>query len=329
VVGHDCPMSGGLRRNDEIADESSKTPRERTVARLANSQHGLISLAQLRDLGLSESAVRSRVSTGRLHRVHRGVYAAGHGPLTAEAGWIGAVLSFPPDALLSHRSAAALWGLRPTGRAAVELTVKGRRPSRPGIHVHDGGTLSATDRAIVRGIPCTSVARTLLDLAEVVDLRALERAWNQAEVLRLLDLRSIAEVLGRANGRRGGPILAAVATARDAERCRTRSELERRFLTLCDHAGLARPQVNVHMEVGNDAFEIDFLWPNQGLAVETDGYAFHRTRGAFEGDRLRDQRLATAGLQVLRCSWRQVTHDPHALAQRLQAALATRAEARK
>jgi predicted transcriptional regulator of viral defense system len=142
------------------------------IAEIAASQHGVISLTQLRELGLSARAVQNRVAIGKLHRIHRGVYAVGHPVLSKEGRWMAAVLACGPDALLSHRSAAALWGIRPTARSRIDVTL-GRPTGRavPGIDIHRTRTLRAQDATKVTNIPCTTVARTLLDLADVVDRR--------------------------------------------------------------------------------------------------------------------------------------------------------------
>jgi Transcriptional regulator, AbiEi antitoxin len=178
--------------------------RDAELARLAAEQHGVVALRQLPELGLSSSAVRSRVASGRLHRVHRGVYAVGHRVLGVEGRWIAAVLACGRDAVLSHRSAAALWSLRPTTRTAIDVTVPRRVGlSRPGIDVHRATGLEPGDLTRVRGVPCTTVARTLVDLAEVIDRRELARACEQAEVLRRFDARALEGALARTTGRHG------------------------------------------------------------------------------------------------------------------------------
>jgi predicted transcriptional regulator of viral defense system len=243
------------------------------IAEIAASQHGVISLTQLRELGLSARAVQNRVAIGKLHRIHRGVYAVGHPVLSKEGRWMAAVLACGPDALLSHRSAAALWGIRPTARSRIDVTL-GRPTGRalPGIDIHRTRTLGAQDATKVTNIPCTTVARTLLDLADVVDRRGLERAVEQAEILRLLDLTAVDDVLARAAGRRGAPVLRAIVADYDPEPAPTKNELERRFLELCRNAALPSPRVNAWVTVEADGFEVDFSWPDARLIVEVDGY---------------------------------------------------------
>jgi predicted transcriptional regulator of viral defense system len=184
------------------------------LGELADRQHGVVALWQLRALGLSDSAVHKRAAARRLHRVHRGVYAVGRRGLTERGYWMAAVLACGPDAVLSHRAAAALLGLRPDNRSRIDITVARRAArGRAGIEVHVSQTLRAKDLTSWDGIPCTSVARTLLDLGDVVGRRAVERAVEQAEVLRLFDLQAVEEVLARAAGRRGDGVLrAAIGT---------------------------------------------------------------------------------------------------------------------
>jgi Protein of unknown function (DUF559)/Transcriptional regulator, AbiEi antitoxin len=281
------------------------------IARLAERQHGLVSLPQLQFVGLTKSAVAKRARDGRLTRIHRGVYAVGHARLTKRGHWMAAVLAYGPHAKLSHRSASALQGIRPDNSPKIDVTVPSRsaRP-RPRINVHASTTLAEADVTTVDGIPCTALPRTLLDLAEVVPRRALERAIDQAEVLRIFDLRAVEEVLSRANGRWGAALLTRVL-AEYAGPTLTDRELEERFFALCREAGLPRPAVNVWITLdGGVAYKADFLWRAERLIVETDGWGSHGTRRAFEEDRRRDRRLRLAGWTVVRFTWRDVEREP-------------------
>jgi very-short-patch-repair endonuclease/predicted transcriptional regulator of viral defense system len=281
------------------------------LARLAMGQHGVVAAAQLRHLGLSENAVGKWARKGRLHRVHRGVYAVGHGRVTREGRWMAAVLAYGPKAVLSHRSAGALWGLRSDNRARTDVSVPSRSArSRPGIDVHGSVTLAPEDCTREEGIPCTTVARTLLDLGEVLDHRGLERAIEQAEVLRVFDLRAVEDVLERANGRRGAAVLRAVLAGLE-EPALTDTALEERFLMLCRAATLPSPEVNVWLDIDElPAVKADFLWRAERLVIETDGWESHGTRQAFERDRRRDERLKLAGYELLRFTWRRIIADP-------------------
>jgi len=285
-------------------------PRELALSQLAERQQGVVSLDQLRSLGLDASTVRNRVAVGRLHRVHRGVYAVGHRLLTGRGEWMAAVLAYGPEAVLSHRSAAALWELLRDARSRIDVSVPRRAVrARPTICAHASLALRPADVTSRDGIPCTGVVRTLLDLAEAVPRRQLDAAVEQAEVLGLLDLRAIEEVLAGAPGHRGSGSLRATIAA-GVEPALTASELEERFLAIAREAGLPRPEVNAWLAAGGDHLKVDFLWRSARLVVETDGHAFHGHRRAFERDRRRDQRLMLAGYQVVRCSWRQVAEEP-------------------
>ncbi|MGB7589584.1 MAG: type IV toxin-antitoxin system AbiEi family antitoxin domain-containing protein [Solirubrobacterales bacterium] len=289
---------------------------------MAERQHGVVSLDQMHAAGLTSTAVRQRARAGRLHRVHQGVYAVGHPLLSAEGRWMAAVLACGPGAVLSHRSAAALWGLRHTSRSLVDVTAPHRRGRAPeGIAAHRDGSLRAPDRTVVRGIPCTSLARTLLDLAGVVDVRELRSLITEAEVLHLFDLTALQEVMDRNRGRRGIARLRLVISEFDPRVELTRQELERRFLALCDRAGLPTPEINAPLELDGGNLIPDFLWREAGLIVETDGRQFHDTASAFERDRLRDQRLTLAGWRVIRCTWRQVVGEPAELARTVRTLL--------
>jgi hypothetical protein len=284
---------------------------------VAAAQHGIVALRQLRRLGLSASAVRSRVAAGRLHPNHQSVYAVGHPLVSFDGRCMAAVLACEPDALASHRSAAALLGLHRSARANIDVTVRRRTGrTRPGIDVHRAGGLRASDVTSVDGIRCTTVARTLLDLADVLHRRALERACDQAEVLRLFDGRALEDVLSSAVGRRGAPVLRAILSDQARDPTLTRSELEERFLAVCARAGVPRPRVNAWIELDGGGVEVDFLWREQRLIVEADA-----TSRAFERDRRRDQRLLMVGWRVIRCTWRQVTQGSDEVARTLRTLL--------
>jgi predicted transcriptional regulator of viral defense system len=292
------------------------------ISDLAEEQHGVVALSQLRELGLSVQRIDKRVAAGWLHPVHRGVYAVGHRLLSADGHRMAAVIACGPGAVLSHRSAAAAWGLRRDGRNRIDVTAPGRRGRMPaGIEAHRDGSLRPADRTEVRGIPCTSVARTLLDLAAVVSPRELRNAVTQAEVERVFDLTAVREVLGRSRRRRGVARLRRAIAEHDPRDERARGELERSFLALCRQADLPLPAVNVPLTVGDTQLEADFLWWSTQLIVEADDRYSHLTVAAFEKDRRRDQRLRLAGWEVIRCTWRQVLDDPEELGHTLRALL--------
>jgi hypothetical protein len=278
---------------------------------LAERQHALITLSQLQLHGLGKAAVAKRAKDGRLYRVHRGVYAVGRPSLTQCGRWMAAVLAYGPTAVLSHRSAAAVHGLRPDNRAKADVTLPSSSVKpRLGIEVHRSITLTAADVTEVDGIPCTTVARTLVDLGEDVDQQAVERAVGQAEVLGVFDGEAVEDALKRAGPRRGAGLLSAVLED-FREPTLTRRELEARFLALCRQGSLPSPAVNAWVTLpGGGSYQADFLWRAERLIVETDSRSFHSHRAAFESDRLRDQRLTLAGFTVVRFTWRQVVREP-------------------
>jgi very-short-patch-repair endonuclease len=292
------------------------------IAQMAEVQHGVVTLDQLGKTGLTTYAVQQRAEAGRLHRIHHGVYAVGYPLLSREGRLMAAVLACGPDAVLSHRSAAALWGLSSGGRTRIDVTAPGRRGRSPvGIDAHRHGHLRPQDRTVVEGIPCTTVARTLLDLAGVIRVRELRNAITEAEVQRVFDLTALREVIGRSRGRRGVARLRLAIDEHDPRSERANRGLERRFLDLCRRARLPQPEVNVPVDLDERQVIADFLWRRQRLIVETDDRKSHHTVSAFESDRRRDQRLTLAGWRVVRCTWRQVTGEPEELIAALRALL--------
>jgi very-short-patch-repair endonuclease len=285
--------------------------RDLRIGEFARRQHGVVTLAQLQLAGLSTSAVGKRVRRGRLHRIHRGVYAIAPTRLTTHGRVIAAVLAYGDRAVASHRAAGGILGLGTGNRASVEVSVPVPAVrSRPGIDAHASPTLRPEDVIRRDGIPCTTVAGTLLDLADAVPLRQLERAVGQAERLRIFDLAAIEDVLACANGRRGAGVLRRLLDGIRDEPGLTESDLEERFLELVRDAGLPAPAVNEWVVVDDGpAIRADFLWRAQRLIVEVDGWASHGTRDGFERDRLRDQRVRLAGWDVLRFTHRQVFRE--------------------
>jgi very-short-patch-repair endonuclease len=267
---------------------------EVVLARIAANQHGVVSLDQLLAAGISPEGISRRVRAGRLHRIHRGVYAVGHNRLSYEGRCKAAVLACGPGTVISHRTAAALWTMLPTQPNFLEVTVPthGGRRKRQGIRLHRSTALHPADTTLRSGIPVTTPARTLTDLRRCATAQELGKAHREAEIrgYRIDDL----------------------AHQPDP----TRSELERRFLRLCRRHHLPSPEVNV--AVGE--YVVDFLWHDRSLVVETDGYRYHRGRAAFKHDYRRQARLIALGYDVLRFTWYQVVDDP----EEVIAALVTR-----
>lgn len=259
------------------------------------------------------------VRAGKLHVVHRGVYAVGHRRLSGRGHVMAAVLACGPDAVASHRTAADLWLIRRTATPRVDVTAPGRsRHRRRGIVVHRPRALAPADLTVTEGIPATSVARTLLDLGEVLSERDVERAFEEAERRRALDLRAINDVLLRCHGHRGAASLIAVVRRAHGPAPETKLELERRFVHLCDEHGIPRPVVNGLLH----GYELDAHWPRANVVVELDSRRFHLNRSAFERDRVRDAKLLVAGCRVLRITWRRLTEESAAIAGELRALLA-------
>lgn len=284
--------------------------RDALIALVAERQHGVASRRQLLDAGLSEDAISRRIASGLLHPHYRGVYAVGHPALSSDGLLMAAVLAAGPGSALSHRSAASLLGLRATARRAIDVVSPRQPPERAGITGHRSRLLGPEDLTAVRGIPVTTVARTLADLAPLLDSRGLDRVWRRAEELRAIDVFAIARQLRP--GRAGTAALRRLLAAADEGLLATltRSELEILFLELVAAAGLPTPLMNVPIEVAGGRYEADALWPSVRLVVELDGWSVHGTRSAFEDDRRRDADLARAGFRVVRFTWRRVVTDP-------------------
>lgn len=293
---------------------------DRQVVALAARQHGVATTAQLHAAGLSRHAIAHRVAGGWLRRLHRGVYLVG----ALEGPWsraMAAVLAYEPDALLSHQPAGVLSGFRPPPTGAIHVTVVGRDArGRDGIHAHTITRLHPADATHRLGIPVTSPARTLLDLAATLTQRDLSRAIDEGRVLRLVTDHSLNEQLSRYPAHRGTRALKLATTP---EPKLTRSEAERRLLELVRAAGLPEPKTNARLA----GHEVDFLWPAHRLVVEVDGYTFHSKRSSFERDRRRDAALTLAGYRVIRITWRQITEAPELVIATLAGALAAQPEA--
>jgi very-short-patch-repair endonuclease len=276
--------------------------RERELAELATQQHGVAARRQLLALGFGDEAIKLRLEAGRLSALHEEVYAVGHRRVSQRGYWWAGVLAYGDGALLSHRSAAALWGFG-RQRRVVEVTAsRGRQgiDRRTGIWIHRC-RLYPEDRVVRDGIPVTTVARTLFDLAEVDDEGRLRRAWEEADRLHLLRLRAVEEVCERGYGRRAlRPIRRLLAEA--SAPGRTRSPLEDRFHRFCEEHRLPAPATNVTVL----DHEVDALWPQARLVVELDSWEFHRHRAAFERDRARDPDLLLAGYRTIRVTHRRL-----------------------
>jgi hypothetical protein len=301
--------------------EGATSAVDHAIAMLAWRQWGVVTRPQLRALGLSDDEIDYRIAVGRLRLIHRGVYAVGHHRIQPEGICLAAVYAGAAGAVLSHRSAARLWGLIPWD-GVIEVTAPRRKRPRNGIHYFQA-SVDAADRTEHRAIPVTTVARTLLDLG-AVDASRIPKALEQADVLRLLDVSELQLLVDRHPRRPGTSAIRSALRAMVDWRGITRSELEERFRAVVADAGLPEPAMNCVVDLGSMTIEADAVWHEARLIVELDGYAYHRTAAAFERDRQRDRAAVAAGWRVIRITWRQLADDPEAVVRDLASALVAR-----
>jgi len=301
-------MPDEMTLRSDIRPKLAGVDLERAIVRLAERQHGVIARGQLLALGLGASTVKHRVGHGRLHPMHRGVYALGHRRLSVHGRFMAAVLAAGPGAVLSHRSAAELWGIRASASQRVEVSAPTRRRAGRGVRAHLA-SLANDELTELEEIPVTTASRTLLDLAAVLDGQRLERALREAEFRRLGDATSLTVLLKRHPRRRGTALLRRILAAGRLGDGVTRGELEDCFVAFLDAAGLPRPGLNRHIEAAGRLIECDSVWRDGRLIVELDGHATHGRRSAFEDDRARDRALSAAGWRVVRVTWRQLERE--------------------
>ena len=285
---------------DQIAESRSRQAWE-----LAKRQHGVITRGQLIGLGFTPKAIKHRIQKGRLHPIVRGVYAVGRRDLKREGRWTAAVLACGPGAVLSHRSAAALWGFGKEHPRFIDVSVRRTSEARlSGVRCHRRPSLPGKEVELRHGIPVTSPVRTFLDLATVTGPKTLERSINEADKLDVIDADALRRALEEHPGQPGICLLRHVL---DEHTFRlSDDELERLFRPLATSAGLPTPLTKHRV----NRFEVDFFWPDLGLVVETDGWRYHRTPSAQTRDALRFQRHTAAGLTPLRFSHYQVKYRP-------------------
>lgn len=312
----DAPTFGAL---GTVPDDNLR-PRVASVTSvihdLAARQHGVVTRRQLLEAGVSRHRVDHLRTSGGLRPVQRGVYAVGpvSAPLSAE---MAACLASGPHAVVSHQSAALLWRIpaRADPPSRIHLSTPHRRRALRGIHLHRVGTLHPDEVTRLQGIPLTTPARTLLDLAAAVPERFLERALAEALARRVTTLAGLATLVGRHGGMRGVARLRCLVEA--GRPALTRSEAEAAFLELMRRAKIPEPGTNVRVA----GHEVDFVWRPERLIVEVDGYAFHSSPQAFQRDRTRDADLAAAGFRVIRVTWQQLTREREAVIARTARAL--------
>ncbi len=277
----------------------------------------MVTRAQLLVAGLTAREIDRRVDAGRLMVLRRGTYAVGHTALGIRGHARAALLACGPGAALSHRTAASWWGLAAVD-AIVDVTVGGAaRRSTSGIRVHRTATLDAVDLRRRDGVRLTAPARTIVDFAAAATEAEVDHAIAEAQVSRLLRIPELDAAVAARPRHRGAAL---VRRLLDAGAPPTRSELERRLRALVRDAGLPAPEIN--HPVGR--FEADAVWLDAQVVVETDGWAAHGHRRAFERDRARDAELAALGYVVVRFTWRQLRDEPVRVASRLAQVLARR-----
>jgi very-short-patch-repair endonuclease len=288
----------------------------RRVGALAAARRGVVTRAQLRGIGLSPHVIHRLLAQGHLHRIHAQVFAVGHRALTLEGRWLAATLALGPDAVLSHRAAAALWSILPRTQP-LEVTVpttSGCR-HRDGMRVHRR-RLVPNDRVVRDGIPVTSLTRTFLDLAAGLDARTLAQAFEEAQILHRLRPATLAAELVAQPGRRGAGKLRTVLDGA-VEPGQAESVLELRFLKLCSDHGLPRPLTQVRI----GPWRADFFFPEQRVVVETDGGRYHATAAKQSRDGRKAAAFEAAGLTVRRLTYAAVTYEPTETAKGLRIAL--------
>jgi Transcriptional regulator, AbiEi antitoxin/Protein of unknown function (DUF559) len=291
------------------------------IARLAERQHGVVSRRQLAALGLTEREVDLRLMSGNLHPVFRGTFAVGHRAIERRGRMLAAVLACGDETVLSHGSAAELLGLWDKRPIPVDV-IPPRRGGRKiaDIRWHNVIRPMSAEIETCDGIPCTTVSRTLIDMAGRTSFAALNRLVEQAAIQRRLDVPEVDRILARGR-RRGGPNLRLILEgwrADDERKPRLRSPLEAKLLPTLIVAGVPRPECNAKLHIGGELMEIDMFWEAQKLAIETDGEETHGTRNAFQRDRRRDQLLVAAGYRVARVTWRQAEDEPAVVAARIK-----------
>jgi very-short-patch-repair endonuclease len=290
------------------------------LAELATRQHGVVALFQLRDLGFGDAAIKARLASGLLHHRHEEVYAVGHRRLGQRGWWWAAVLAYGPGAVLSHRTAAVLWGFRRPRKEPIDVTARCGRQGverRSGIWIHRC-KIGPEDMTTEGGFPVTTVARTIFDLAEVAPYDSLKGAAEEADRLKLLRLRELEGVCERGRGRRAlRPVRRLLEELRFPDA--GRSPLEIRFSAFVHEHRLPEPNQNAQL-LGH---EVDALWPAAKLVVELDSWEHHGHRTAFERDRARDLKLMIAGYRTIRVTHRRLDREPDRLAAEIRQLLAT------
>jgi very-short-patch-repair endonuclease len=302
----------GLSRSRE--KDHRRGAADAAIAELARRQYGVVARHQLLELGVNANSIEHRIAIGRLHPLHQAVYSVGHQVIPREGRWLAAVLASGPESVLSHWSAAALWGIRPNSRSTIDVTSPRKSRSWKGIRRHHK-TLPADEVMIKKAIPVTTVPRTTFDLAATEPLDTIIAMLREAEYRNLYDTLSLFDLIERYPGRRGvRTVQTALERLKEEPAGRKRSKLEERFAPFLRRHHLPFPRFNDWIVLGPKRYQVDCYWPNTWQIVELDGWEGHRTRSAFREARARDRALRVAGYSVTRLTWNQLDDEPTEIA---------------
>jgi hypothetical protein len=297
------------------------------IARVASNQHGAISRAQLRACGLTDQQLRTWCARGVLVRDQSGVYLVASHPITWEQRLMAVTLAAGPLALASHRSAAGLWRLDRFRRQHLDLTVPDRAPRRSKLaKIHESTALTDLDRTQCDGIPATTTTRTLIDLGRYLSVTRLTALLDDAvrrELTTYGQVHRRFEQLG-GRGRGGAATVRRVLANRPAGSRAPDSPLEDLVRRLLVTAGIPEPVLHHRVECDDLTYVLDLAWPEQLVAVECDGFRFHRTPDQLDWDDERRTRLGLRGWLVLHATWRSATSEPATLVRSVRRALERR-----
>ena len=294
---------------------------DQAIAELARLQHGVVARWQLADAGVGKRAIQRRLASGRLHQLHSGIYAVGYKRVPKQGWWMAAVLSTGAAAVLSHHSAAALWGLRNYSERAVEVVAPHKSTSSKYVRRH-ASHLRADERTVVEGIPVTTVPRTIFDLAAVEPLDVVKKLLREMEFRELWDALSLRDLVERYPGRRGiRKVTTAIEGLKDEPVGEQKNPLEERFAPFLRRHRLPLPRFNDPITLGGKICEVDCHWPQLRRIVELDGWQGHKGRAAFREDKARDRKLVVAGYSVVHFTWNQLDDEPAEIASDLESFL--------
>jgi hypothetical protein len=289
---------------------AGQTSVELKCLRLAATQHGLVSRDQALALGFSASALRWRVRCGRWKAVRPSVFRVEGAPVTWRQELKAVCLWTARGAAVSHRAAAALWGLARFRQGQVEVSVtRDLRVAGPAV-VHRVDCLPHHEVQSVDGLPVTSPTRTLIDLCATEDPQTLEATVDECLRRKLTSLEKLSAALDRSRGHRGTSFLRALVDRYQGGEAPAESAAEAKFLGLVDDAGLPRPEKQRALVARKRLRRLDFAYAPQRVAIEVDGYAYHSDPVAFERDRERRNALTARGWKVLNFTWRALNDRP-------------------